>query len=113
MSYAKDAITQDCGSIPGGLCDLGVKPNASPAQLRRALWGKALRQRDVWGRALKIGFGVGLLQAAVNQGDIWLRDTVSAGVIVKTLASPLISLLLVLFTSAATWVQKTLEANET
>jgi hypothetical protein len=93
--------------------DAAIRKSEASAQLRRTLWGKALRQRDVWGRALKIGVSVGLLQAAVNQGDLWLRHTVSAGVIVKTLASPLISMVLVLFTSAATWVQKTLEANET
>ena len=76
---------------------------------KRALWMLALRERSVWARAIKFGLTAGLLQAAVNQGDHWLRHEVGAGVVVKTIVSPLIGLTLVLFTTAATWVQKTLE----
>ena len=76
---------------------------------KRALWLLALRERSVWARAVKFGFTAGLLQAAVNQGDHWLRHEVGTGVVVKTMVSPLIGLVLVLFTSAATWVQKTAE----
>jgi hypothetical protein len=83
----------------------------NPAADKRELWLLALRQRSVWGRAFKFGFTVGLLQAVVNQGDHWWRHEVGAGVVVKTIVSPLIGLTLVLFTSAATWVQKTLEQN--
>jgi hypothetical protein len=79
----------------------------------RTLWMRALRERSVWARALKFGLTAGLLQAAVNQGDHWLHHEVGAAVIVKTIVSPLIGLTLVLFTSAATWVQKTLEHNKT
>ena len=76
---------------------------------KRALWVLALRERSVWVRAVKFGFTAGLLQALVNQGDHWWRHEVGAGVVLKTVVSPLIGLTLVLFTSAATWVQKTLE----
>lgn len=76
---------------------------------KRTLWMLALRERSVWARAMKFGLTAGLLQAAVNQGDHWLRHEVGTGVMVKTITSPLIGLTLVLFTSAATWVQKTLE----
>ena len=69
----------------------------------------ALRERGVWARAVKFGLTAGLLQALVNQGDYWWRHEVGADVVVKTIVSPLIGLTLVLFTSAATWVQKTLE----
>lgn len=81
----------------------------NPAPDKRTLWMLVLRERGVWSRALKFGFTAGMLQAAVNQGDHWLRHEVGAGVVVKTIVSPLIGLTLVLFTSAATWVQKTLE----
>ena len=79
---------------------------------KRALWLLALRQRSVVLRALKFGFTAGLLQAAVNQGDLWLHHAASPVVVVKTIVSPLIGFTLVLFTSAATWVQKSVEQNE-
>ena len=76
---------------------------------KRDVWLLALRQPAIWLRALKFGFTAGLLQAAVNQGDLWLRHAATPLVIVKTIVSPLIGLTLVLLTSAATWVQKSLE----
>ena len=79
---------------------------------KRTLWLLALRQRSVWVRAFKFGFSVGVLQAVVNQGDHWWHHAVSTGVVVKTIVSPLIGFTLVLFTSAATWVQKSLEQNK-
>ena len=79
---------------------------------KRDLWLLALRQPAIWSRAFKFGFSAGLLQAAVNQGDLWLRHAVGPGVIVKTIVSPLIGLTLVLLTSAATWVQKSLEQEK-
>lgn len=78
---------------------------------KRTLWWLALRQRGVWARALKFGLTVGVLQAAVNQGDFWLDHAASLEVVVKTVASPVISFTLVWFTSAATWVQKTIEQS--
>ncbi|MBC8096961.1 MAG: hypothetical protein H7Y43_14230 [Akkermansiaceae bacterium] len=76
---------------------------------KRDLWLLALRQPSIWARAFKFGFTAGLLQAAVNQGDLWLRHAVGPAVIIKTIVSPLIGLTLVLLTSAATWVQKSVE----
>ena len=84
---------------------------AAAATSRRELWRQALSQPSVWQRALKLGFTTGLLQAAVNQGDVWLRHAQTAETIVKTLASPLIGFTLVLVAAAETWVQKTLEQN--
>lgn len=81
-----------------------AKPN------KRDLWLLALRQSAIWSRALKFGFSAGLLQVAINQGDLWLRHAAGPGVVIKTIASPLIGLVLVLLTSAATWVQN--QANE-
>lgn len=77
--------------------------------LRRALWREALQQSSVWQRAVKFGFTTGLLQAVVNQGNHWLQGAITSEVVVKTVVSPLIGLTLVLLTSAATWVQKTIE----
>ncbi len=85
----------------------------NPGVNKRDLWLLALRQQSVWGRALKFGLSVGLLQASVNQGDHRWRHEIGASVVVKTILSPLIGLTLVLFTSAAMWVQKTLEHTNT
>jgi hypothetical protein len=85
----------------------------STATGKRTLWLLALRQRALWFRALKFGFTAGLLQAAVNQGDLWLRQTVSSATILKTIVSPVIGFTLVFLTSAGTWVQKSLEQNKT
>jgi len=79
---------------------------------RSALWKQAFRQRTVWFRAFKLGFTTGCLQAAVNQGDIWLHHAATAEVLVKTIASPLIGFTLVLVAAAETWVQKSSEPNE-
>jgi hypothetical protein len=76
---------------------------------KRDLWWLALRQPSLWSRAFKFGFSAGLLQAVVNQGDLWWRHLVTGTVILKTVVSPLIGMTLVLLTSAATWVQKSIE----
>jgi len=76
------------------------------------LWRQAFQQRAVWTRALKLGFTTGCVQAAVNQGDIWLHHAATAEVVGKTIASPLIGFTLVLVAAAETWVQKSSEQNE-
>jgi len=60
-------------------------------------------------RAFKLGFTTGCVQAAVNQGDVWLHHAANAEVLVKTIASPLIGFTLVLVAAAETWVQKSSE----
>jgi len=79
---------------------------------RRELWLEALGQTSVWLRALKLGFTTGLLQAAVNQGDRWLAQAVDHTVVIKTIVSPLIGFTRVLFSAAATWVERTLEQSK-
>ena len=81
------------------------------ARRRRSLWREALRQPSVWRRACTLGLSVGLLQAAINQGDLWLRQAVDKTVVAKTIVSPLIGFTLVLFSAAQTWVQRTLEQD--
>ena len=78
---------------------------------RRELWRQALGQRSVWLRALKLGFTTGLLQAVVNQGDVWLHHAQTLETVAKTVISPLIGFTLVLVAAAETWVQKTSEQN--
>lgn len=56
-----------------------------------SMWRQALRNRDSWSQALRIGLPVGLLQVVVNQGDHWLLGPVTAGVVLKSIASPAIS----------------------
>ena len=79
---------------------------------RRELWLQALSQSSVWLRALKLGFTTGLLQAAVNQGDRWLGHTVDHAVLLKTIVSPMIGFTLVLFSAAATWVERSREHSK-
>ena len=59
-----------------------------------------------------MGLSVGLLQAAINQGDLWLRHAVDLGVVVKTIVSPLIGFTLVLISAADTWIQRALEQTK-
>ena len=81
----------------------------SEATNRRALWRQAFCERSVWLRAVRLGLSVGLLQAAVNQGDHWLRGDFNHVVVIKSIVSPLIGFSLVLVSAAETWVQRTLE----
>ena len=84
----------------------------SAATNRRELWRQALGQSSVWLRALKLGFTTGLLQAVVNQGDRWLAHSVDQAVILKTIVSPVIGFTLVLFSAAATWVERSFETSK-
>lgn len=79
------------------------------APQRRSLWREAFCQRAVWLRALRLGAPVGVLQAMINQGDVWLHHQATWETVIKTVASPTISTTLVLVSAAATWVQKSEE----
>jgi len=72
---------------------------------RRVLWLGALRQGSLWRRALRMGLTVGLLQAAIHQGDVWWRGEVRAATVAKTLLSPIVACTLVWISAAATWVE--------
>ena len=77
------------------------------APQRRSPWRGALCRRSVWMRALRLGTPVGVLQAVINQGDVWLHHQQTIETVIKTIASPTISTTLVLVSAAATRVQKT------
>ncbi len=66
---------------------------------------RALADPSVWARAAKLGLSVGLVQAALNQGDHWFNHRVDAIVVLKTVLSPLITFSVALCSSVATRVE--------
>jgi hypothetical protein len=73
---------------------------------RRELWVRALKDPAAWGRALRVGAPVGLLQAVIHQGDAWLRLAVDSVVLLKTIVSPLVGFALVWAGAAGALVSK-------
>jgi signal transduction histidine kinase len=51
------------------------------------------RRAAAWRWALGVGLPVGLAQAVLNQGDLWMRHAVDWTVMVKTLLTPMVSVL--------------------
>ena len=78
---------------------------------RRELWARALADPATWGRALRVGAPVGLLQAAIHQGDAWLRLAVDAKVVIKTVGSPMVGFALVWAGAAGALVTKAMETR--
>jgi len=74
----------------------------SPASLSRSPHWRALTERAVWVRAAKLGLVVGFIQVALNQGDHWLHGEVTRVVLLKSAASLLFAILVVLLASAST-----------
>jgi hypothetical protein len=72
--------------------------------LRR--YAAACRDPVVWRRTLMLGLPVGLLQAALNQGDNWWRHAVDAAVVAKTILSPLLSCSIAFLSAVATQAAK-------
>jgi hypothetical protein len=70
------------------------------------LWWVAFQQRSVWARGAKLGLSVGVLQAIINQGDVWLAQSETTGTIIKTIVSPLVTFAVALVSAAATHVDK-------
>ena len=76
------------------------------AESKSRLWLVAFQQRSVWARGAKLGLSVGILQAIINQGDVWLAESETLGTVVKTVVSPLITFSVALTSAAATYVEK-------
>lgn len=74
--------------------------------MRQSLWVQAFRQASVWRRAAVVGLPIGVLQAVINQGDVWLRHEQTAGTVVKTLVSPLVTFSVALISAAGVWVEQ-------
>lgn len=77
----------------------------SPKSPRSPSLLHALACGEVWRRAAPIGLSVGLFQAALNQGDHWLHNEVTIGVVIKTILSPLITLSVALLSAAITHIR--------
>ncbi len=65
------------------------------------MW-RAFTTRAVWLRAAKLGVPVGLVQVALNQGDHWLNHEITAGVVLKSILSPLLSFAIAFVSAVAT-----------
>jgi hypothetical protein len=66
---------------------------------------QACRHPAVWARAAKLGLVVGVIQVALNQGDHWLQGHITAGVVLKSILSPLLSFGIAFASAAATHVE--------
>ncbi len=77
---------------------------ATPLKRNRYLAACSLPQ--VWRRTLILGLPVGLLQAALNQGDHWWRHQIDAVVVTKTILCPLLSCTIVFASAVATHAEK-------
>ena len=80
--------------------------------MRQSFWMQAFAQAAVWRRAATVGLPVGVLQAAINQGDVWLRHEQTAGTVVKTLLSPLVTFSVALISAASVWVDEQRRVSE-
>jgi hypothetical protein len=56
--------------------------------------------KALWGRAALVGLPVGLLQVAINQGDRWIAHSIDAGVVFKSVLTPLVSVAVALAAGA-------------
>ena len=73
-----------------------------PRLAARSRFLAAARDPRVWRRTLLLGLPVGLLQAALNQGDHWWHHQVDGPVVLKTILSPLLSCTIAFVSAAAT-----------
>lgn len=74
--------------------------------MRQSLWMQAFAQASVWRRAAVVGLPIGVLQAVINQGDVWLRHEQTVGTVIKTLISPLVTFSVALISAAGVWVEE-------
>ncbi len=80
--------------------------------MRQSLWVQAFRQASVWRRAAVVGLPIGILQAVINQGDVWLRHEQTVGTVIKTLVSPLVTFSVALISAAGVWVEQQRRMSE-
>ena len=79
--------------------------------MQRSLWLQALCQAVVWRRAAIVGLPIGLLQAVINQGDVWLRHEETFSTVAKTIVSPLVTFSVALISAAGVWVERQRGSN--
>jgi hypothetical protein len=80
--------------------------------MRLSLWMQALGQAAVWRRAIIVGLPVGVLQAAINQGDVWLRHEQTVATVIKTLISPPVTRAVAFGSAASVWGEEQRRASE-
>jgi type III secretory pathway component EscS len=80
--------------------------------MRQSLWMQAFGQAAVWRRAAVVGLPIGVLQAVINQGDVWLRHEATVGTVIKTLISPLVTFSVALISAASVWVDEQRRSSE-
>jgi hypothetical protein len=73
---------------------------------------QAFGQAAVWRRAAVVGLPIGVLQAVINQGDVWLRHEATVGTVIKTLISPLVTFSVALISAASVWVDEQRRSSE-
>jgi hypothetical protein len=83
-----------------------ARPKSIAARCRAAA-----RDPRTWRQALLIGLPVGLLQAALNQGDHWWRHEIDALVVAKTILSPLLSCSIVFVSTIGTHASQDIESS--
>ncbi len=70
------------------------------------LWKDALRASEVWRRSLRISVIVGTLQVLINQGDAWFDGGVTVSVVIKTIATPLVTFSVAFYAAASTYMDR-------
>jgi hypothetical protein len=61
-----------------------------PSRFSKA-WAQQWKKPEHWKRAIFLGGTVGLIQVAINQGDKWLNYEINSSLVVKSVASPLVT----------------------
>jgi len=74
-------------------------------------WRRAFASPSLWRRAFLVALPVGFVQVAVNQGDVWVRHLVDGAaaapsLVVKSLASPLITVTVSVVSAALEFVER-------
>jgi hypothetical protein len=75
------------------------------------LWRRALASPAIWRRALVVALPVGFMQVAVNQGDVWVGHVLhgaalAPALLVKALASPLITVTVSVMSAGLEFVER-------
>lgn len=71
----------------------------------------ALRDRQVWRRTLILGLPVGLMQAALNQGDHWYHHAVTPLIFTKTILCPVLSCAIAFASAAVNYGNRNLDLS--
>lgn len=65
-------------------------------------WVATLKRAELWKRAALFGGTIGVLQVMINQGDRWLHHDLDTELILKSIASPLVTSIVAFLSAAST-----------